>query len=418
MAFSACRATISILSLFLIFIAGAVDTKEYIIIPTPQMKAHEKNTLELYLSLHVGGMDNAYTSIRPGNDIPAYWVASLPASAFAYLKKQPFVDIVPNGVDDGEPAGFENQRVNHTSKGISNGLGSGTPVRIHTSLEELRFLSQPPTIPDLVYVSDYVYSKGLRETFIYLADTGVNTNYQDFHRRAVEWVYTGLTIMRHRDKPTDESPDGHGTCVASKAVGNFFGAAKEATLVVVKMPDYSIAATIGSMETMLDHIAARGREEASIVLIPWNSRLDETHGLLQNPAIQILRERFKEMWMKGIRIVCAAGNHASLGRRTFSDTAPAIFSRSFPVFVVSSCNSDGRASPSSQMASLGQELYAPGSGIQCAGPHRPLEYHEASGTSFSAALVAGVLANLLASEQLPKGMSRHQEIQFVLNKFS
>lgn len=106
----------------------------------------------------------------------------------------------------------------------------------YRSPPELTFVSQPEGI-ELSQLHDYVFNEtGGRNVSVYVFDSGANIANPDFlsmpggiKRGSITWLW-----------PKDAGPlsktdeDGHGTCVASKAVGNYFGVAKSADLVLVK----------------------------------------------------------------------------------------------------------------------------------------------------------------------------------------
>lgn len=248
-------------------------------------------------------------------------------------------------------------------------------------MTELRFISQPPNEPEITQIKDYVYAQSIKETFVYYAGVGINKHHSDFDNRNIEWVYTVLARHLHKDTQTDEDEEfGSGTCIASKAVGTIYGAAKEQTLVVVKMPDYTLGSVCEVLDTAFDHIVAFGRQRRIVVLISWPSSRNEASGILSDPFWNIIRNTIARMLQMNIKVICGAGDYAIRGDRLIADTAPAIYARFMPLLVSSSCDNNGRRSPTSQEAPRGKQLYAPGVGVTCADSHTATAVRIGSGT--------------------------------------
>ena len=142
------------------------------------------------------------------------------------------------------------------------------------SASELRILSQPSGQPDLNRFPNYVYEDGAGEdSFIYHAEMGINGDHIDFQGRKGEWVFTPLSIRagQNTKNQSPSSSNGHSTCTASKASGNVYGAAKDATLVVVKLPDWTAAAMQEILEVIVYHISTNKGGSRAVVNISWGS---------------------------------------------------------------------------------------------------------------------------------------------------
>ena len=121
---------------------------------------------------------------------------------------------------------------------------------------------------------NYVYaSRAGEDAFIYHVETGTKADHVEFHGRRGEWVFTDLA-RRARQDTKDEAAvtGGHSTCTASKATGNFYGASKYATLVVVKMPDFSDKAMVEALRTAYYHIIQHNPGYRSVITISWGSQ--------------------------------------------------------------------------------------------------------------------------------------------------
>ena len=67
------------------------------------------------------------------------------------------------------------------------------------------------------------------ETFIYRAEVGTNTHYEDFQERRIERLFTLWAELLRQDTK-DEAPRqqfGHSTCAASMALEEFMARPKE-----------------------------------------------------------------------------------------------------------------------------------------------------------------------------------------------
>lgn len=146
---------------------------------------------------------------------------------------------------------------------------------------ELRVISQSVGGPniDIKQYQNYVYrADTARMTYVYHAELGIDARHVDCLGRPIEWLYTGLAEFRGlntRDEapadPAKPSIIGHSTCTASKAAGRILGAAKQATLVVVKMPDLTIASLSEVLPLIEQDILAKHRTRRSFVSISWGS---------------------------------------------------------------------------------------------------------------------------------------------------
>ena len=64
---------------------------------------------------------------------------------------------------------------------------------------------------------------------------------------------------------------GHSSCTAAKAIGNRYGAARFANLVIVKMPDKKPDSIAEGFSTITDHISINKRRGRSVVVVSWGS---------------------------------------------------------------------------------------------------------------------------------------------------
>ncbi|KAL8687996.1 MAG: hypothetical protein Q9218_005982 [Villophora microphyllina] len=271
---------------------------------------------------------------------------------------------------------------------------------------ELRMISQPSGEANLNKYKNYVYPANAGEgSFIYHLEMGINPHHDEFAHRHGEWVFTGLAI-RAGQHTRDEAQysKGHSTCTASKASGNLYGAAKHATLVVVKMPDLSRASMLEILHTVLYHIQRNRRRGRAVLTISWGSIKSYADGAEVDAWAQAMNEVILKLDVENVIIVCAAGNYANQGGkpgfRNFVDTIPALFTYSIvpaPLLIaVGNCDLSGRKYFDSQRLYRDlTQMHAPGVGVRCADALYSSSSHLATGTSYSAPLVAGVIAGFL-----------------------
>ena len=244
---------------------------------------------------------------------------------------------------------------------------------------ELRALSQPMGGGSISHYPNYVYPVRQKTTYIYHVELGIDEQHIDLHGRNVEWLYTGLAIERRANTPTEAlTGGGHSTCTASKAVGNLYGASKSATLVVVKMPDYTEGSGGEVLNYVVDDIYVKGRQAQSVVSISWGT-IEAYNTVHLGHALRLtLIAQIRELMEMNVVIVCAAGNAAQEptiygGSRLSVDTLPAILVYAVrpraPFFVVGNSDINGRRYPTSQQlppAWSPTQIYAPGVNIKCA----------------------------------------------------
>ena len=225
---------------------------------------------------------------------------------------------------------------------------------------------------DISHFKNYVYrTNQISPSYIYHAELGIDTYYLDFHERAIEWVFTGRTIyLGQNSRREARNGNGHSTCTASKAAGRIYGASKAATLVIVKMPDYTEASIGGILGTVIDHIEANHRGGQSVISISWGSR--DPIPPMSRGGWRELQEYVGRLGMKlRVPIVVAAGNSAlqfdKQGRQRQSlDTAPAIYTRGRDwVIAVGNCNNRGIRVPNSQTEEFRYQIHAPGVDVAC-----------------------------------------------------
>ncbi|KAL8929058.1 MAG: hypothetical protein Q9208_001501 [Pyrenodesmia sp. 3 TL-2023] len=252
---------------------------------------------------------------------PMFWIAPLTEEAAAELKRHPWIEGVELNKIGGE---FQE----------SPGPLQATPIYVtqHApAATELRVISQPSGDANLNKYKDYVFpSRAGEASYIYHIETGINGDHNEFRGRQGEWVFTNLAVLA-RQNVKNETPlsAGHSTCTASKASGNLYGAAKYATLVVVKMPDLSDGSMMDGLNAAYHHIRMRNRGTRSVLSISWGSIKTYSRGDDLDLWARGMRDILRLLAKKGVITACAAGNNAQERAdrrpRLTVDTLPAAF---------------------------------------------------------------------------------------------
>ncbi|KAL5637715.1 hypothetical protein ACGC1H_002101 [Rhizoctonia solani] len=212
---------------------------------------------------------------------------------------------------------------------------------------------------------------------VYVLDTGVMTNHQEFGNRATwGWTYPG---------GGNADGHGHGTHVAGTIAGNRFGVAKDANIIAVKVLDDEGSATSDSVNLGIDWVIQQvtrqreeGKERASVINMslggPPNAALDH----FANLAVS-----------RGIHVCVAAGNDYGQDARNYS---PARAQRVITV---------GATTINDQLANFSNvgpkvDILAPGQDIISAGIATVAAQETMSGTSMATPHVAGMIAWLIS----------------------
>ena len=215
---------------------------------------------------------------------------------------------------------------------------------------------------------------------IYILDTGINYDHEEFEGRA---KYSGYDPTDVAESGTQRGADchGHGTHVASLAGGKTYGSAKKARIYSVRVLGCNNAGPWSAVLNGIDHvsqvIANRGRP--AIVSLS-----------LGGGFTQSVQTAVQELHDEGIVVVAAAGN----GYEDACVRTPA--SSSYVITVGGSANQDGLYSFTNYGSCV--DIYAPGASVRGA-DHTCVTCNKViSGTSMSTPLVSGVAAILLERE--------------------
>jgi len=218
---------------------------------------------------------------------------------------------------------------------------------------------------------------------IYLVDTGIDLDHDEFSGKSVNNLYSSFS-----GDYSDST--GHGTIMASLIIGNNVGVSKDATIHNVKaLNSNNYSGTVGEMVNALDailvHHNANDSTQVKVVNICWTTS--------KNSLIDL---KFNELEDNNLIVVCSAGNDGV----DVDQFSPAGLDR---VITVGAHNEDytvGNAIATSYVdgsevilqTNLGEELdiYALGSNVSVPSTSNTSLYSTAGGTSVSSALIGGL----------------------------
>ncbi len=266
-------------------------------------------------------------------------------------------------------------------------------------------LSNTQVWPTVTQASSF-WSSSLRPPTIAIVDSGIDADRSDFGGRSVTQIDL---VSGGRNSAGDGY--GHGTAVASLAAGRatgFTGVAPASRLVSLDVFDDAGAGTIGDAIAAADWIH-RNRAAYGIRVANFSLTGSVESSFLSDPLAHAVRR----LWLSGVVVVAAAGNSGPGGVRYAPANDPF-------VITVGAVDTAGTVSGDDDAATSWSahgytpdgfrkpELSAPGQRLNAAAstsstlyrqhPDRVVApgYLALSGTSFSAPVVAGAAAQVLA----------------------
>ncbi|TIC89940.1 Subtilisin-like protease 3 [Colletotrichum higginsianum] len=255
--------------------------------------------------------------------------------------------------------------------------------------DDLKIISQPrgsslKDIPAFGYASEA--GKGVT---IYAIDTGANIQHP-------EWTgMTGDKSFIYAPGAVQEETDfaSHGSCVASKSAGPAYGTAKDANMVMVKLPDdLSLSAVFAALVEVSNDVYEKGIEGKAVIVMALGHTIPD----LQMSTETAYRLLIIAIMAEDIVIVTASGNEATDEFDDLSDY-PALFGDTTDIIVVGGVTNDGSRAFFSQGTGDQLTTSAPAF-ISCASGGSSGS-KRAYGTSFAAPTVAGVVAVWLSQAE-------------------
>lgn len=219
----------------------------------------------------------------------------------------------------------------------------------------------------------YTYLSNGAGVRIYIVDTGVDASHPDFGSRVVD----GFDAFGENLDQTD--CQGHGTHVAGIAAGNYFGVAKAATIVPVRVLNCSGLGNTTTLTAGIDWILDNNPAGVPAIV---NMSLGGPKDVLVNTAVGKLIDA-------GIVVTVAAGN-SNVDACTFS---PA--SADGVIAVGSITETDAKSAFSNWGGCV--DIFAPGSKISSDSPFNHGVSVQKSGTSQASPFVAGAIATYISN---------------------
>lgn len=206
---------------------------------------------------------------------------------------------------------------------------------------------------------------------IYIVDTGVDASHKQFGSRVTQ----GFDAFGENLANTDCK--GHGSHVAGIAAGEYYGVAKKATIVPVRVLDCNGVGTTSTLGDGIEWILSSHPGGVGIVNMSLGGEKD--------PVINSLVE---ELVASGFIVVAAAGNSSA----DACNYSPA--SANGVIAVGAITDTDSRASFSNYGSCV--DIYAPGERINSVNALNHSISLKMSGTSQAAPFVAGAIATYLS----------------------
>ena len=251
-------------------------------------------------------------------------------------------------------------------------------------------------------------SETVGKTDVYIIENGIDGRNRVMNDRAVHhqkrnsadknqeffwpppvWLYAPSV----RRTETDDDPNSHGSCVASKTTGARNGVSKTSQLVVVKS-SLNLVDIAWAFQQIVNDVANR-KDRKVVVLLTATMKTAWQSEFFLDARFSRLYLRMQNLINLGAVVVVPSGNYAQ--RTFFADTVPAVFASAskipgqqpLPLIAVGAVDNKGAEAPWSQNA-LTNMVWAPGVKVVCTKKSRIL-YSTGTGTSFSAAMVRQTL---------------------------
>ena len=215
---------------------------------------------------------------------------------------------------------------------------------------------------------------------IYILDTGINYDHEEFEGRAKYSGYDPTDVILSTNQRGADC-HGHGTHVASLAGGKTYGSAKKARIYSIRVLYCSGVGLSSLVLEGLDHVSSVISEQRRLAVVSMS---------LGAPYQRTLNDAVESLISEGIVVVVAAGNYLNIACRY----SPA--SSINAITVGGSSNGDG-IYPSSNYGNC-VDIFAPGYRVRGADHMCKTCSRTRSGTSYAAPLVSGVVAILLERE--------------------
>jgi serine protease len=206
---------------------------------------------------------------------------------------------------------------------------------------------------------------------MYIVDTGVDISHPEFSENNAIWGGNFVNDGINNDC------NGHGTHVASLALGKQYGSGKRANLIAVKVLGCNGSGSYSGIIAAIEWITNRASTSGKISIVNLS---------LIGPASLALDSAITSSFNSGVYYVVAAGNSNDIACNYSPARVPVA------VTVAASDINDNKAFFSNFGTCI--DVYSPGVNLLAAYPNGA--YATLSGTSMASPVAAGVLANYLS----------------------
>lgn len=219
----------------------------------------------------------------------------------------------------------------------------------------------------------YTYGSSGEGVRIYIVDTGVDASHPDFGGRVAD----GFDAFGENLDQVD--CHGHGTHVAGIAAGSYFGVAKKATIIPIRVLNCAGQGKTSTLTAGIDWILANHATGA----------LEIVNMSLGGPKDDAVNAATSRLVAAGLVVVSAAGN-------SNVDACSSSPASATGVLAVGSVDNSDTKSPFSNWGAC-VDIFAPGSRIASNTPFNHSSSVQRSGTSQASPFVAGIIATYISS---------------------
>ncbi|RKF56686.1 Subtilisin-like protease 2 [Erysiphe neolycopersici] len=259
-------------------------------------------------------------------------------------------------------------------------------IEADTKMQAFDFIAQDRAPLGLVRLSheevesddtEYIFDDDAGEgTVGYVVDSGIRTTHKDYGGRAV----MGANFVNQIN--TDEN--GHGSHVAGTMAGTFFGVAKKAQIVGIKVLDKDGSGTNALVLQGIQHVAADVKRRGLQGKAVMNISIGGAKSQALNSAVEAITR-------DGVVVVVAAGN----SNKDAQNISPASANSAVTVGAIDAAT-DRRA----KFSNFGQQIdiFAPGVKVESVGIKDDFDVKVLNGTSMASPHIAGLALYLISKE--------------------
>jgi subtilisin family serine protease len=238
----------------------------------------------------------------------------------------------------------------------------------------------------------YTYGSSGEAVRIYIVDTGVDASHPDFGGRVAD----GFDSFGENLDQVD--CHGHGTHVAGIAAGTYFGVAKKATIVPIRVLNCSGQGKTSTLTAGIDWILAN-HAGGSLGIVNMS---------LGGPKDDAVNAATSRLVSAGLVVVSAAGNSNVDACTSSPASAPG-------VIAVGSVDNADIKSPFSNWGTC-VDIFAPGSRIASNTPSNHSASVQKSGTSQASPFVSGIIATYISSGSVATATSAEAMLHALSDK--